>query len=360
MLNKEGKHNHYIFYVITVLTVILAFIFLSPFISLIILSVLTVSLFNPIFFWLSKKVFPKYQGLAVSTTVLIISAVILLPTILFIILTINQLQTVSVDVTELLSTRQEKNLDEYVITITNKANETVDSLGFIDHEFTEEEVRNSITNLISGFVNYFLALLSSIGSSLGNYLTYIVIYIMLLFYIFPNQQKLTKKVVALIPLDDKTSHLYLEKIISMARSMITGTLVIAIIQGVVAAISLSVAGVPYAFFFSILFIFLSIIPLGSGAVALPIGIALLFLNNIVGGIIVLFVNGFIVTNIDNFLRPKLVSKDVKLPEVFILVAIFAGVEMFGFIGFIYGPVIMIFIFTTINLYINKYNLKSIN
>jgi len=62
----------------------------------------------------------------------------------------------------------------------------------------------------------------------------------------------------------------------------------------------------------------------------------------------------IVSNIDNVLRPKLVSKDAVLNPALLLLGVFGGIQMFGFFGFIYGPVLMIFLTTTLELYFKYY------
>ncbi len=55
----------------------------------------------------------------------------------------------------------------------------------------------------------------------------------------------------------------------------------------------------------------------------------------------------IVTNIDNYIRPKVVPDNARLPAALTILGAFAGVSYFGFLGVIYGPMIMIFVMTTI-------------
>ena len=58
-----------------------------------------------------------------------------------------------------------------------------------------------------------------------------------------------------------------------------------------------------------------------------------------------------VTNIDNFLRPVLVRRDARLNSALMLLAVFAGIAMFGPWGIVIGPVLMILIVTTIDVYL---------
>ena len=60
------------------------------------------------------------------------------------------------------------------------------------------------------------------------------------------------------------------------------------------------------------------------------------------------------TNIDNVLRPILVPKEAKLDSALMLLSVFAGITMFGFLGIVIGPVVMIVIVTTISVYLWVY------
>ena len=62
----------------------------------------------------------------------------------------------------------------------------------------------------------------------------------------------------------------------------------------------------------------------------------------------------VVTSVDNLLRPFLVPKSAHLHPALMLLAVFAGLKMFGFWGIVLGPVLMIVIVTTISVYLVVY------
>jgi predicted PurR-regulated permease PerM len=137
----------------------------------------------------------------------------------------------------------------------------------------------------------------------------------------------------------------------MTKAMVKGQFIIALAQGIVDASLLWVVGIDYFFFWLVLLTFLSIIPLGGGIIVIPIGIILILTGNIWQGLVLILGHILIVTNIDNILRPKLVPKDAKLDSALLILSVFAGIAMFGFLGIVIGPVIMILIVTTIEAYI---------
>jgi predicted PurR-regulated permease PerM len=65
-----------------------------------------------------------------------------------------------------------------------------------------------------------------------------------------------------------------------------------------------------------------------------------------------------VTNIDNLLRPRLVPRSARLNPALTLLAVFAGLVAYGAMGIIYGPVVMIVVVTTLQMYA-EYNRLSL-
>ena len=134
-----------------------------------------------------------------------------------------------------------------------------------------------------------------------------------------------------------------------------GQFVIAVCQGVAGAVSIYIAGFHEGFFiFAMLLTALSVIPLGGGIVTIPFGIGMILFGNVFGGAFVMLFHLIVVTNIDNFLRPILVPRAARLDSALMLLAVFAGIAMFGAWGIVIGPVLMIVIVTTISVYLAVY------
>jgi predicted PurR-regulated permease PerM len=157
------------------------------------------------------------------------------------------------------------------------------------------------------------------------------------------------------PLGEEITDLYLAKTGAMVKGTVKGQFVIALCQGVAGAISIYIGGFHEGFFiFAILLTALSVIPLGGGIVTIPFGIGMVFFGNVAGGIFVVAWHLLVVTNIDNVLRPFLVPKAARLDPALMLLAVFAGISMFGFFGLVIGPVLMIIIVTTVSVYLAVY------
>jgi predicted PurR-regulated permease PerM len=144
--------------------------------------------------------------------------------------------------------------------------------------------------------------------------------------------------------------LYLARMGAMTTAMVKGQFVIAILQGIVDAALMWVVGIDYFIFWFVIITFLSIIPLGGGIIVIPAGIIMILTGNIWQGIVLIAGHILIVTNIDNVLRPKFVPHKARLDAALTILGVFAGIAMFGFLGIIIGPVVMIVITTTIQIF----------
>ena len=104
-------------------------------------------------------------------------------------------------------------------------------------------------------------------------------------------------------------------------------------------------------FWFIFITFLSIIPLGGGIIVIPIGVVMILTGHIWQGILLIAGHILIVTNIDNVMRPRFVPKSAKLDSALLIMSVFSGIAMFGLLGIVIGPVIMIVIVTTVDTYL---------
>ena len=127
---------------------------------------------------------------------------------------------------------------------------------------------------------------------------------------------------------------------SVSRATLKGTLVIGIVQGGLAGISFWVVGIEGVVFWSVVMAVLSIIPgVGSALVWVP-AVILLAVNGQIGAAVgVGLWCGIVVGTADNVLRPLLIGKDTKMPDLLVLLTTLGGLTLFGAAGIVIGPVI---------------------
>jgi len=342
------------FYLLLAGVVYVAFLVLKPYLSLAIIAFVTAVSFKPVYSGLFKffpKSLKKGQRRVMATigSIIVVLLAVLLPLIFLVNVVIRQVVEFNKDLAKLADNGQAIDFD-FALEKTNKLITTVVGKPYT---LSRVEARAEIEKVAKPAGEYLVNQVVRAGRGTPEFLTRIVIFVMLLFYFFPLQAKYLKLVRNLSPLDDRLDALYLRRVLAMAESMVKGTLVIAVIQGVVAGLLLAIAGVKYVTFWTLIMIFAGIIPLGAGAIAVPIGIVLLLLGQMWQGLVVILGAILVVSNIDNVLRPKLVDKGARLNPAFLLLGVFGGIKMWGFAGVIYGPVVMILLMTTVDIYLHK-------
>src|ERR1700758_637675 len=226
---------------------------------------------------------------------------------------------------------------------------------FVHTTITADALRKAMITVGRNVGEWLLHFLQGAVGGIAGAVTAAIIFLYVFVALLVNREQVRTLIGQLNPLGDEVTELYLRKVGAMVRGTVNGQFVIALCQGVAAAGSIYIAGFHHGFFiFAILLTALSIIPLGGGIVTIPFGIGMIFYGNVFGGAFVILWHLIVVTNLDNFLRPILVPRDARLNPALMLLAVFAGIAMFGPWGIVIGPVLMIVIVTTIDVYLAVY------
>lgn len=338
--------------VTTAVAVLFGAYFLWSYFLLIVLASIVAFTFNPVYQWLLKRL--KQNKTAASSITLIITILaIVIPLLIILAITVKEVAA-AVDYLKGVDIQKtEREVIAAVNDILNRLN--------ISYQLSPEVIKESLTK---GLQTFGTTILKSLASTVGNFFgffTTAIIYIFVFLSVLLNQDKIISLFKRLNPLGKEVGELYLNRTGAMTKAMVKGQFIIAILQGLIDATLLAIAGLPELFFFFFVFLTaLSVIPLGGGIVAIPIGIGMILTGNIWGGLLVIFGHILIVTNIDNVLRPRLVPAQARLDSALTLLAVFSGIKFFGFLGIVIGPVLMILIVSTIQVYLEVFhNLEAV-
>jgi predicted PurR-regulated permease PerM len=178
---------------------------------------------------------------------------------------------------------------------------------------------------------------------------FVMVYAM--FFFFRDGEKILEKIFYYMPLSNEDEALMLQRFTSITRATVKGTLVIGIIQGALAGFAFWVAGIDGSAFWGTIMAILSIIPgIGAALIWVPAVIYLIVSGQVLAGLLLLAWCAAVVGTIDNILRPILVGKDAKMPDLLILVGTLGGLFLFGPIGFIVGPIVCGLFLTVWDIY----------
>jgi len=224
--------------------------------------------------------------------------------------------------------------------------------------FIEEPLKNFIPNFSVDFGSYIEKMLGWFVGNMGplvsgatQTLFDVLLTIIALFFFLKDNEKIKKTLIEISPLEDKYDNLIFDKLDDAVNSVIKGSLLIAIVQGIMAGLGFWAFGIPSPTFWGTVGVVASLVPgIGTSLVILP-AIAYLLVN---GGYLAafgLFIWGTIlVGSIDNILRTIIYKKGVSAHPIFILFAVFGGLSLFGPLGLVFGPIILSFYLTLLEIY----------
>lgn len=178
---------------------------------------------------------------------------------------------------------------------------------------------------------------------------FVVLYAM--FFFLSGGRDLLRKILYYMPLDSKRENLMVSKFVSVARATIKGTFVIGIVQGTLAGLGFYVAGIGSAAFWGTVMAVLSIIPgVGTALIWIPGVIFLAVTGHFTAAVLLAAYCAVVVGTVDNILRPILVGRDTKMPDLLVLLSTLGGFILFGAVGFIIGPIVAALFVTVWEIY----------
>jgi len=341
------------FFGLVAILAILALILVWPFTQTILLAVAVVIVMKPVYNWLlNRKWIKGSESRAAGGTVIIFILVIATPVVIIIAYAVTQ-------ASRLFNGLNLGEIDATLSEISIWLEGTLHGVGAGDVQLDREGMLTNIAQLVGMIANWLGNVMASLGQSIPAFLTSAVILLVLLYVSLPKYKAPGKQdILDIVPFPPEITQLFMDKIDLMVTAMLKGTFVIAIAQGAAMGLVLWIAGVPYVIFFTLISMFLSLIPLiGISLVAWPIGILLLLNGSTWQGLFVIGAFILIIANIDTALRPVLVPKGAYLNPALLILGVFGGLSLMGIIGALYGPVILILLVTSIDVY-SKYLLRS--
>ncbi|NQV89922.1 AI-2E family transporter [Candidatus Uhrbacteria bacterium] len=177
------------------------------------------------------------------------------------------------------------------------------------------------------------------------------IFFLCLYYLLVNRDNLYAEALALSPLDDVTDAKLLKRIVNTVRGVVFGVLLVAMIQGLVAGIGMTIFGVPGSLIWGGITAIAGLVPLlGTSMVLIPAVLYLFFTGSTMSALGLLIWSLLFVSTIDNIIGPHLIGGKAHLNSFLVLISVLGGLAAFGSVGAIAGPSILAALLGLIELY----------
>lgn len=199
------------------------------------------------------------------------------------------------------------------------------------------------------------SVLPSLFSSTANLVTNLVIMLFLLYYMLYSGAQIERFFSSVLPLKEANIKLLATETKTTIKSNAIGIPLIALIQGSTAALGYFIFGIKDVLLWGFLTGVFSFLPvIGSMVVWVPICVYLFASGSSGAAIGLLLYSAIVTSNVDYFARMSIMKKLGDVHPVITLLGIMIGLSLFGFIGLIFGPLLINYIIVLFGIYMNEF------
>ena len=330
------------------------FVILEPFLAPIMLGAVLVTVTFPIF----RRVRARMHGganRAATVMLFLITFVILLPSFLIIVLLVQEANVVAKHLQSGDATRALQRLD-----VSNR----MPWLKRVAPNFDPAAINPS--HVILPIVQKAPAWIAEHGASVIGGIAGLVIGLFLVllsaYFFYVEGESIVAEVQTLSPLPARYNHQFVENFKGVIDATFRGQVITSLVLGIFIGIGFAIAGIPGAILWGAVATILSLLPVvGSAAVWIPAALYLYILASIGDrgyfGAIFLTVWGVIVVPVvEHVVRPWAMKGKMQLPAIPLLVSVLGGMEAFGFVGLIIGPLVFSLLMSIIDIYKNSFGI----
>ena len=217
--------------------------------------------------------------------------------------------------------------------------------------FSAADLSASLDQYVKDGLEWLIQNLGGAFGSVARFLVTLFIFLIALYYLLRDGEKLKKTLVRVSPLSDTDDDAVFAQLRLSVQSIIRGSLVIALIQGVLTGVGFAIFGVPNSVLWGVVAAFSALIPgIGTSLVLVP-GVLYLFIIGATPGAIGLLIWSVVAVGlIDNFLGPRLMGRGMQLHPLLVFLSVFGGLIFFGPVGVLLGPLCTSTLFAFLTLY----------
>lgn len=220
------------------------------------------------------------------------------------------------------------------------------------------DLLKDLESKITNWASHIKQVTAVAGSVLGGTLTMLLsVFFMLLtmHFILRHWSRMSAQAELVLPLHPRHTRALFAEFRMVGRSVLLGTILTGLAQGVLAGLGYWVAGAPDPLLFGAITAIASLIPVvGTVLIWVPIGVYMILNGQVVGGAFTLLYGGLVVVGVSDYLiRPFLVGRRGQSSVLVTFIALFGGVEAFGVIGLVLGPVLMALAVSLLRIYLRE-------
>ncbi len=224
--------------------------------------------------------------------------------------------------------------------------DTLDQFGLTPKEL----IAKGLTFMEQG-TNFFVKHLTGfIKGSLGVAFDLILMTV-ILFFLLKEGHKMERHFYSIMPFPNELEERIVDRIARVIRDVFYGNIIIMIAQGTIVFVLFLIFNIPSAILWAVIGGIFSVIPIISTSVVwIPAVIYFLIIENYVSAILLGVFALAAAQILENIVKPKILDKKLNIHPLVLFFALFGGLQAFGIVGLILGPVIITIFITFMEVY----------
>ncbi|MEW6594524.1 MAG: AI-2E family transporter [Thermodesulfobacteriota bacterium] len=336
------------FLVLFLVVLLLLGLVLWPFLSILVFSYLLTSMFHPLYEAFNRRL---PATLASLLTCLVIVLIVFIPLAIFVAafsqeaLHIYELGK-SAKIGMKLQSLQDSVLYDRIQAIL------LDMGVYV----TPETISEAVTNLTRRLGLYLYEQASAWAANIMHFFINFALMIMTIFFLLIDQERLFNYLLRLSPLPDDQDRRLFKKFDETTTAVFIGNGVTSVVQGVICGIIFAIFQLGPPVVWGVISAILAFLPIvGIGLVLIPAAAIQLVQGDVQTAVLVVVLYVLVTIVIEYVMKTKMVGDQTQIHSLLVLLAIMGGLNTFGLLGIVYGPLIVSAFLTLADIYVTSYD-----
>jgi predicted PurR-regulated permease PerM len=348
---NPGNISNIFFFFSLFFFLFLGFIIFLPFFKIIFLSFFIAIILYPVYEKLKDKL--KSEIIASLITTLLVLFFIIIPSILIVVVFINELSKFYPLIIEKIS--KADSIESFILSfpLVSYINEKI--ITYLESVNINLDIQSFFKTSISYIVNVVISQGKNIFINFTFVVVSIIFMLITIFFLFKDGRKFYNWIYKLIPLEKKEKNYIVISSYNAIQGIVLGSFLTAVAQGILSFVGYFFAGVGFSLLWAIVTFFAAFLPIGGASLIwIPVAVYIFFTKGILAGILFSIYGTFIISTVDNIIKPIVIGERANIHPIVMIFAIFGGLNLFGFIGVFIAPIIVVIIYNLLNIYQQRY------
>ncbi|NOZ77721.1 MAG: AI-2E family transporter [Acidobacteria bacterium] len=340
-----------VFFVILAIALVIVSRILAPFFSVLLLALVTAGLIVKPY-----QLLTRWLGGRRRLAAVLISIVMMLAVLAPMFVTVDAVSGEAVGFYQITTTQlSQRSLLDVLKSRKSQielANRFLDPFGI---HLTPEKIFRSLATVSVKLGGFFYRLGVSMAKGLVRLGFGFFFWLLSLYYLLVDGEKLDAWFIEALPIPRDQIRRVIRRFIDMAGSLVIGNGLAGLVQGLVGGLVFSLAGIPGPILWGVVMGILAFIPVvGISLIYIPTTLVLLLTGQTARAMEVLVPLALVATIVEYWLKPHLVGRRMQMHTLLVFFSLLGGLNAFGPVGLLVGPLMMTAFLTLVELYREYY------